>query len=159
MAGKGPAPLPRALKVLRGARITNTQEPTSRHGRPTPPADLGDSERAAWRETVAQLEQVPGLLTRAERGVVELVARTLPAWRDAMRHVRERGGSLTMRDDKGAIKFVQVTPEMTVAVKLGAQLKSLYAELGLTPAGRTRIHVPAVPAVDELTAFLAKGAR
>ena len=159
MAGHGPAPMPRALKVLRGLRVTNKQEPTARGGRPSPPTDLSVAERAAWGETVALLAHVPGLLTRAERGVVELVARTLPPWRDAMRHVREHGGSMTMRDEKGVVRFVQVTPEMTIAIKLGAALKSLYAELGLTPAGRTRIHVPAAPVVDELTKFLAKGAR
>ena len=120
------------------------------------PADLGETERAAWREVVRQAASVPGLLTKADRGVLELVARTLPVWREAMAHVRQHGGSLVVRDDKGAVKFLQTTPEMTIAIKLGASLKSWYAELGLTPAGRTRVDLAPAPVADALSTFLQK---
>jgi len=152
--------MPTALRVLRGARPPKVREPKPRPGRPSMPADLGPEERAAWGETVRLLEAVPGLLTKADRGVLELVARQVPVWRECMRHVRAHGASLTVRDEKGGVKFLQQTPEMTVAIKLGAALKSLYAEVGLTPAGRTRVHATAAaPALDELEGYLANGGR
>ena len=123
------------------------------------PADLGPEERVAWLEVVHQGETVPGLLTRADRGVLELIARQLPTWRECMRHVRAHGASLTVRDEKGGVKFLQQTPEMTVAIKLGGSLKALYSELGLTPAGRTRVQVPEAPAASDLDRFLARGTR
>jgi P27 family predicted phage terminase small subunit len=144
------------LRVLRGARPPKVREPKPTTGRPKTPADLSETERAAWLEVVRELERVPGLCTRADRGVVELLARTLPVWREAMRHVREHGGSLVVRDEKGVVKFLQQTPEMTIAIKLGASLKSLYAELGLTPAGRTRVDLAPVPVADALSTFLQK---
>jgi P27 family predicted phage terminase small subunit len=156
MAGRGPAPVPSALRVLRGARPPKVREPKPARGRPKTPADLSETEHAAWLEVVRELERVPGLCTRADRGVVELLARTLPVWREAMRHVREHGGSLVVRDEKGVVKFLQQTPEMTIAIKLGASLKSLYAELGLTPAGRTRVDLAPVPVADALSTFLQK---
>jgi P27 family predicted phage terminase small subunit len=154
MAGRGPAPVPSALRVLRGARPPKVREPKPAAGRPKLPTDLSETEHAAWLETVRALERVRGLLTKADGGVVELVARQAPVWRECMRHVREHGPSLVVRDEKGAVKFLQTTPEMTIAIKLGASLKALYAELGLTPAGRTRVDLAPVPATDELTTFL-----
>ena len=159
MPGRGPAPLPTALKVLRGSRVRNRREPKPLAGRPVCPADLGPEERAAWREIVGLLVRVPGLLTQADKPSLELVARTLPIWRASMQHLREHGHVIVVKDDAGKVRFVQTSPEATLAVKLGAQLKSLYEALGLTPSGRSRIALPAAPAVDELSAFLAKGSR
>lgn len=146
--------MPSALRVLRGARPPKVREPKPATGRPKLPADLSETEHAAWLETVRALERVRGLLTKADGGVVELVARQVPVWRECMRHVRAHGASLIVRDEKGAVKFLQQTPEMTIAIKLGASLKSLYAELGLTPAGRTRVDLAPAPAKDALSTFL-----
>lgn len=157
MAARGPAPQPTALKVLRGARVRNRREPKPAAGRPSMPADLGPEERAAWRELVNLLLRVPGLLTRADKLALELGARTLPPWRAVMAHVRTHGPTLTVHDAEGRVRFVQTSPEMTAAIKLGAQLKSLYESLGLTPSGRSRIALPAAPAVSELDRFLAGG--
>ena len=151
--------MPSAVRVLRGARLSKGREPKPKTGRPTMPADLGPDERAAWLEVVHQAETVPGLLTRADRGALELLARQVPLWRECMRHVREHGSSLIVRDEKGAVKFIQQTPEATLAIKLGASLKALFSEFGLTPAGRTRVQVPEAPAASDLDRFLAGGTR
>ena len=154
MAGHGPAPLPTALKVLRGAKRVNRREPSPAPGEPAMPADLDATEAACWCGLVAELRVVPGLLTVADRGVLELAARLEPMFREAARHVRKHGSTLVVRDDRGAVKFTQQTPQMGTVIKVGAQLKTIYAELGLTPAGRTRVSVtPARPA-SKLQAFL-----
>lgn len=143
MPGKGPAPLPTALKVLRGSKRINTREPAAGDGEPVQPADFNEAERAAWAETIAEMQTVPGLVKRADRGVLELVARTVPAYREAARHVREHGSTVVARDERGGVKFVQVSPQMQTAIKLAALLKTLYAELGLTPSGRSRLNLQA----------------
>jgi P27 family predicted phage terminase small subunit len=153
---RGPAPVPSALRVLRGSRQPKVREPKPATGRPKPPADLSPPERAAWLEVVRELELVPGLLSKADRGVLELLARQVPVWRECMAHVRAHGSSLIVRDEKGSVKFLQTTPEATLAVKLGASLKALYAELGLTPAGRTRVDLAPAPVADALSTFLQK---
>ena len=139
--------------------MPKVREPKPKTGRPTMPADLGPDERVAWLEVLRQGETVKGLITRADRGVLELLARQLPVWRACMAHAREHGSSLIVRDEKGGVRFLQQTPEMTIAIKLGLSLKTLYAELGLTPAGRTRVHVPEAPAASDLDRFLARGTR
>jgi P27 family predicted phage terminase small subunit len=141
MAGRGPTPEPTALKVLRGSKRVNKREPKPAAGRPTIPRDLSPLERAAWREVVMQLETVPGLLTKADRGILELLARTVPIFRDAARHVRDHGSTLVARDERGVVKFVQTTPQAALTVKLGPQIRALYAEVGLTPSGRSRLSV------------------
>ena len=159
MAGRGPAPQPTALKVLRGARVRNRREPKPVTGRPSRPADLGPEERAAWRELVNLLLRVPGLLTRADKPALELAARTVPIWRASMRELRDHGRVIVVKDEEGKVRFAQTNPEATLAVKLGAQLKSLYESLGLTPSGRSRIALPEAPAASELDRFLAGGRR
>lgn len=159
MAGRGPAPTPTALKVLRGAKRRNRSEPTPPSGEPMMPADLSPAEIAAWRAVVAELQTVPGLLTVADRGVLELVARTEPIFRDCAAHVRDHGAVVVARDDKGVVKFLQTTPQAQLLVKLAAQLKSLYAELGLTPAGRSRLSLSPQKPTSRLDAFLGGGKR
>jgi P27 family predicted phage terminase small subunit len=159
MAGRGPAPIPSALKVLRGSRRVNRNEPIPPNGEPNPPADLAPAEFEAWRGVVGELQTVPGLLTLADRGVLELVARTEPVYRDCSAHVREHGSTVVVRDDKGVVRFVQASPQAQLLIKLAAQLKSLYAELGLTPAGRSRLTVAPQKPTSKLDAFLKGGRR
>jgi P27 family predicted phage terminase small subunit len=126
--------MPAALRVLRGKRVAKGT-PAADTGEPTIPADLSREERAAWRQLVREMQTVRGLLARADRGVLELVSRLTPMFREAARHVREHGSTVVARDEKGAVKFMQQSPQMQTVIKVSAQLKSLYAELGLTPSG------------------------
>jgi phage terminase small subunit len=73
-----------------------------------PPAELDEAARRCWREVVA--EAAPGLLTEADRGVVELVA--------AIRARNRRGEATTS--------------------EVGVMLRGLV-ELGLTPARRSKV--------------------
>jgi P27 family predicted phage terminase small subunit len=144
--------MPGALRVLTGKRAKRG-EPAAVTGEPTMPADLSREERAAWRQLIRELQTVPGLLARADRGVLELAARMTPMFREAARHVRENGSTLVARDERGAVKFVQTTPQGQMVVKLGASLKTIFAELGLTPSGRSRLSVSAASGPSRLDAF------
>jgi phage terminase small subunit len=83
----------------------------------------------------------------------------LARYRELEAFVEAHGPVLVMRDDTGAVRYAQPCPQASLAAKLLPQLRGLAAELGLNPSARARIDLPAAPVVDELTAFLAKGAR
>ena len=113
MGKRGPAPTPTALKLLRGSRRVNPNEPRPVPGAPTMPADLDAAEAACWHGLVAELDTCPGLLSRADRGILELAARLEPIYRAAAAHVRQHGATVVARDDKGAVKFMQTSPQIT----------------------------------------------
>lgn len=99
---------PGRLNAMRG------DEPIEQRALGDPPEHLAPPQRAAW----AELERIapPGVLTHADRAIVELAAVLLARFRRA-------GELLPM-------------PEIT-------RLQSLLAELGLTPAARSKVRVVA----------------
>jgi P27 family predicted phage terminase small subunit len=120
------------------------------------PDGLSSDEQACWSALIAELQTIPGLVTRADRGVCELVARLEPAMRAAAGVVREKGSTIECLDVDGRVKFIQTRAEATFYLKAVQTLKGLYAELGLTPSGRCRVSLtPAAPA-SKLDAFLGK---
>ena len=139
-------------------RVT-TAEPQPPAGLPTKPAGLPADAGVIWDETIALLAAVRGLLTVADGATVELFARTLARYRALEVFTEANGPVLVLRDDKGAVRYAQPSPQASLAAKLLPQVRGLAAELGLSPSARTRINLPASPPVDALTAFLAKGSR
>lgn len=162
MRRSGPPKQPTAIRLLRGnpskERVT-TSEPKPAAGVPMKPADLPAAAGVIWDQTIVVLAAVPGLLTTADGVTVEMFARTLARYRELEAFVEAHGPVLVMRDESGAVKYCQPAPQASLAAKLLPQLRGLAAELGLSPSARTRIDLPAAPVVDELTAFLAKGAK
>jgi P27 family predicted phage terminase small subunit len=118
------------------------------------PSGLSDDEQAAWTQLVAEMSTVPGLLQRADRGCLELVARLQPAMRAAAVVVREQGSTVECFDKHGHLKFCQQRPEAGFYLKTAATLKALLAELGLTPSGRSRVSLSPAPAASKLDVFL-----
>lgn len=160
MGRRGPKPMPKALKLLRhGATATRTPAQPQATDPPVMPAGLDEAEQACWHGLMAELAAVPGLISRADRGVCELVARLEPAMRRAAVVVREHGSTLTVTDADGNVRFIQTRPEAAFALKAGAQLKTLYAELGLSPSGRSRVSVSPAAGSSKLDHFLAAGKR
>jgi hypothetical protein len=103
---------------------------------------------------LTELASVPGLVAVADRGVCELIARLEPALRTAAVVLRDEGSTLTVCDKDGAVRYVQNRPEAAFVLKTAALLKSLYAELGLSPSGRCRVALsPAAPS-SKLDRFL-----
>lgn len=158
---RGPAKTPTALMVLRGnpgKRALPKHEPQPEAGAPKPPADLPEAAAAEWRAVVDDLAAVPGLLTRADRPTLELYARAMATFRELEGFSAAHGRVIVLRDERGAVRSAQPAPAASLAVKLLSQLRGLAAELGLSPASRTRIQVPALPPEDALTAFLKRKA-
>jgi P27 family predicted phage terminase small subunit len=156
----GPPKQPTAIRLLRGnpsKEPITTAEPKPAAGLPTKPAALPADAGVIWDATIALLSDVRGLLTVADGATVELFARTLARYRELEAFTETHGCVLVLRDDKGQVRYAQPSPQASLSAKLLPQIRGLAAELGLSPSARTRINLPAAPAVDELTTFLAKG--
>lgn len=158
MGRRGPKPLPKALKLLRHP-VPVTRHPAAIvcDDPPTMPDGLSRDEEACWQGLVAEMATVPGLLARADRGALELAARLEPAMRAAAVVVRAKGSTVECFDQHGHLKFCQQRPEAGFYLKAVVTLKSLYAELGLTPSGRSRVSLTPAAAPSKLDAFLGKG--
>jgi phage terminase small subunit len=158
MGRRGPKPMPKALRLLRGPAptVSRTTASVARTERPAMPDGLSELEQACWLALMTELETVPGLVSRADRGVCELAARLEPAMRAAAVVVREKGSTIECRDRDGNIKFIQQRAEATFLLKTAATLKGLYAELGLSPSGRSRVSVTPAAPTSKLDRFLSE---
>lgn len=156
----GPTKQPTAIRLLRGnpsKEPIHTNEPKPPAGAPAKPACLPGAVGAIWDEWIPLLLLVKGLITPVDGVTFEMFCRTFARYRELEAFVEINGPVLTLRDDKGAVRYAQACPQAGLAAKLLPQLRGLAAELGLNPSARARIDLPAAPVVDELTAFLAKG--
>lgn len=158
MGRRGPAPKPTALRVLQGnpGKIPlNPHEPTPKKAASDlkPPSWLRDDALQAWKRLLPQLTAV-GLLTEVDVDVFAAYCATYARWRAAEDFLAEHGLMFEVRDFTGIdkknqaaklsapVKYFQQYPQVSVAHKSLLMLCKLGAELGLTPASRSRIHVP-----------------
>lgn len=150
MGRRGPPPKPLHLKLLEGTfrkdragkRTSAAKSPaTSPAARPpvrmAPPAYLGRGAKAEWRRILPLLGK-RGVITLGDRAVLAMYCQAYQRWIEYERLIDANGSVQTT--DKG---FAMPRPEVLMATKQAALLKSLAVELGLTPASRARVDVPA----------------
>jgi P27 family predicted phage terminase small subunit len=145
---RGRKPKPLALKVLAGnpgrRPLTNTPTGTKfAAGVPDCPKHLGKVARAEWKRVTAELNAA-GVLATADRGVV---AAFCDAWADLVafgQDIEKNGHMIDVplvdRNAKptgGTAR--RVNPAVRYRSEAGKRVQSLGAELGLSPASRSRI--------------------
>ena len=125
---------PTNILEIRGAYRTHPErrkqranEPTGIPGLGEPPERLDEAEKAAWAEIAATCAQ--GVLTQADRLVVEMSARLLVEFRDMGRDFQ--------------------------TAKLGL-LRSLLGSCGMSPSDRTKVGVAKPEAVNRFAKFADK---
>lgn len=135
---KGRIPKPTALKILEGnpgKRRLPAGEPQPRRGVPEPPAELDAVALAEWHRLVSLLDEV-GVLTHVDRGIL---AAYCVAWSDLLRARVILGvEGLTVVDDRGTVRLHPAARVQREAVQA---LRLCGAELGLSPASRSRVRV------------------
>jgi len=146
----GPRSTPTALKVLRGVTRKDRLNPNEPKLPPapdafdTPPVELdGDADAIAeWTRIVPMLRRV-GLVSEAERSALIALCQQWSRYLDAQREIRDHG-AINAGGEHGPV----VNPSVTVADKSLTHCLKLWAELGLTPSGRSKMValVPAEPA-------------
>jgi phage terminase small subunit len=134
MAGRGPAPAPTAIKLLKGVqpKRLNKREALVPGDIPNPP-DILDAEGAAEWQRLAPLLEAAGLLTLVDR--MGLTAVCL-AWSDYVAARRQ--------------------PKATQRREAFSHLMRVLQEFGLTPSARSRIQVNRPEPASDLDQFKRK---
>jgi P27 family predicted phage terminase small subunit len=150
MGRRGPAPKPTKLKALAGnpgKRKLNDAEPKPRAGAPACPAWLDAEAKAEWKRILPELQALK-LLTKVDRAALAGYCQSYSRWRTAEQAIAKYG--LTFETERGPRK----RPEVSISEKASALMKGFLQEFGLSPASRSRVHVPTDKPTDPLDAFL-----
>jgi P27 family predicted phage terminase small subunit len=134
---RGRPPKPTYLKLLNGNpghRPINHDEPEPDGDLIEPPAILSAPEQAIWRECIGNAP--PGLLRKLDTYVLEQFVRALKIYRDAAAKVNESGAVVAIKGGQWAHN-----PFLSVMNRQLANMTKLTAELGFSPASRTRVKI------------------
>ena len=138
MGRRGPAPLPTAVKQLRGnpgKRALNKEEPRPAATMPRCPAHLGKEARAEWRRVARGLHEA-GLLTQIDRAALAVYCQAWERWVRAEGQVARHGEVV-----KTAAGNVMQNPYLSIANRAMRQMREMARELGMTPSARSQIRV------------------
>lgn len=136
---KGRKPKPTALKRAQGnpgKRALNHAEPQPPEGLPDCPPHLSEAAQAEWHRLAQALHDM-GVLTMADRAALAAYCQAWGRWVEAEEKLQTTPAMI--RTPSG---YVQQSPWMSVANKQLELMGRYMAELGLTPAARSRIAVP-----------------
>lgn len=132
----GPPPKPTAWRRAegnRGKRAWNHAEPVAPEGVPDCPEHLGEEARQEWYRLVEVLAGM-GVITIIDRAVLAAYCQAYGRWVEAEVHLRETPALI--RTPSG---HVQQSPWLSIANRQMEIMGRYMAEIGLTPASRSRI--------------------
>jgi P27 family predicted phage terminase small subunit len=135
---RGRKPKPTALKRLSGnpgKRGYNHDEPVPPDGLPDCPAHLSFDAREEWHRLAATLHRM-GILTTVDRAALAAYCQAWGRWVEAEEKLQ--GSPTLLKSPSG---YVQQNPWLSIANKQLEIMGRYMAELGLTPASRSRVQV------------------
>lgn len=133
---RGPAPKPTAWRRQegnRGKRAWNHDEPIPPEGVPDCPTHLNDAGREEWYRLVDALVEMR-VVTMVDRAVLAAYCQVYGRWVEAEEKLKET--PVLIRTPSG---YVQQSPWLTISNRQMELMGRYMAELGLTPASRSRI--------------------
>jgi P27 family predicted phage terminase small subunit len=137
----GRKPLPAVVKKIKGTLQkcrTNPREPRPTGALCTPPEYMSDSAKEAWNYAVAN--SPPGLLSPLDGAVLERWSNCSGLYREALSKINRAGVSgMIIKTPSGILRR---SPLMDVIRDLALEMKGYEAEMGFTPASRSRISMP-----------------
>ena len=131
----GRKPKPTRLKLIEGnpgKRPITTREPKPALNVPTCPAHLNPSAKAEWKRLARQLH-VLGMLTDLDRAALAAYCQAYGRWAEAERAMKDT--PLLIKLPSG---YIQPSPWLGIANKQLELMQKFMAELGLSPASRSR---------------------
>jgi P27 family predicted phage terminase small subunit len=137
MAKAGKAPLPTALKILKGvdkSRI-NFNEPKAAAILPEPPSHLDAVAKAKWRQLAPVLYNM-GVLTEAD---IEAFTMMCSCHAKMMKCEKELKKDGLVYFSKVLNTTTKTNPHWQIYLQLSKHLEVLYAHFGMTPSSRSRI--------------------
>lgn len=139
---RGPKPKPTALRRLAGnpgKRAWNHHEPVPPDEMPTCPEHLNAAAREEWERLAPVLYEM-GVVTLVDRAALAAYCQCYGRWVEA--EEKMKGTPVLLKTASG---YVQQSPWLSIANKQLELMGRYMAELGLTPAARSRIAVPPEP--------------
>jgi P27 family predicted phage terminase small subunit len=127
----------------RGKKAWNQAEPVPPEGVPDCPEHLSEEARAEWHRLVETLVSM-GVITVVDRAVLAAYCQAYGRWVEAEEKLKET--PLLIKTPSG---YVQQSPWLGIANRQMELMGRYMAEIGLTPASRSRIAVATGPAVPE----------
>ncbi|MBL6425909.1 MAG: phage terminase small subunit P27 family [Maritimibacter sp.] len=118
---------------------------TSLKALPRCPSHLNDVAYKEWRRLATPLHEA-GILTLADRSVLAAYCQAYARWVEAEEKLAETPSLL-----KTPSGYVQQSPWLAVANKQMELMGRFMAELGLTPAARSRLGLESAPNADPIT--------
>jgi P27 family predicted phage terminase small subunit len=165
MARTGPAPLPTAIKKLRGTLRkdrTNQAEPaTLPMSSLAAPTWLDDDGRKAFRRLARQSSALR-VLSESDLPLLALLADQWAIYLGARKFLKDQGSDVyTLRSPDGDVRSIQPFPQVAIRNKAALAIARLSAEFGLSPASRSRVNASAKPEgpADELEGYLVGGGK
>ena len=163
MGKRGPAPEPSIVKYIRGnpsKTALNPAEPTPDllAVECPPPAWLEGAALEKWHEVAPVLAGMR-VLTVADTETLARYCALWEQWKKNYDIVRKGADVLLLRDDAGAVRYMQSTPYATQMTKLAEKLLRIEQEFGLTPSSRSQITIHASRDDDPLATFAQKRSR
>ena len=117
----------------RGKKAWNHAEPVPPEGIPECPEHLSEEARAEWHRLVETLVGM-GVITIVDRAVLAAYCQAYGRWVEAEQKLKET--PLLIKTPSG---YVQQSPWLNVANRQMELMGRYMAEIGLTPASRSRI--------------------
>ena len=156
MGRRGPAPKPTNLRLLRGEKYVNKDEPKVK-GEISPPNYLKGDALKKWKEVTPVLIN-SGMMTAADITPFARYCTLFELWLKYQKACKAGHDQFEVFNPDGSLKYAQVSPNATMYAKLGQQLLRLEQEFGMTPSARSGISLPNNNSSDELGKFLKKEA-
>ena len=147
---RGRKPVPTQLKILHGNpghRPLNLREPKPKRAVPPCPKELDTEARREWRRITRELKAV-GLISRLDRAALASYCAAWSRFLSAQTELAKSGPVV-----KSPSGFPILNPYLSVLNAAVKQLNALLAELGLSPAARTRIRAEPPESPSELDQF------
>jgi P27 family predicted phage terminase small subunit len=136
MRGRKPTPTGiRRANGNPGKRAWNHAEPVAPEGLPDCPPHLSPVAKAEW-DRIAQALYDMGVLTPVDRAALAAYCQAYARWVEAEEKLKET--PVMLRTPSG---YVQQSPWLSVANRQLELMGRYMAELGITPAARSRLRV------------------
>jgi P27 family predicted phage terminase small subunit len=153
---RGPAPIPTAIKKLKGnpgRRPLNEAEPQPQAGVPDCPEHLDEIARREWEQLIPILRGMK-VLTTADYIALGNLCQAYSTQIKAQKQLARSG--LLYKTRSG---YVQQSPLLGIITAQTTIVNNLLREFGLTPSSRTRIAVVQEPEIQDVWAELAAESR
>ena len=144
---RGRKPKPTAIRRADGnpgKRGYNGLEPAAPEGMPDCPLHLSDLAREEWQRIAGTLYDM-GVLTTVDRAALAAYCQSWGRWAEAEAKLKDMPVML-----KSPSGYVQQNPWLSVANRQLELMGRFMAELGITPASRSRVQAGPVVAPDRI---------